>query len=70
MVDENVDELQAVLIDFGQAVDVRHPEAPLLLERDIDRVQLFFTRVGGADVMTMDESLRFVTREEHTERTL
>lgn len=39
-------ELQPVLIDFGQAVDIRHPEALGLLERDMERVQSFFSRVG------------------------
>lgn len=30
--DNDKDEMQAVLIDFGQAVDIRHPEAQELLE--------------------------------------
>ena len=40
------DELQVALIDFGQAVDHRHPEAEALLQRDITRVKQFFDRMG------------------------
>ena len=56
---ETDDELQAVLIDFGQAVDIRHPEAPSLLLRDIERVDSFFKRVGVA-VIGIEESLKFI----------
>lgn len=38
------DALQVALIDFGQAVDLRHPEAVELLRRDITRVKEFFDR--------------------------
>ena len=64
---ENVDrkienehaELQAVLVDFGQAVDVRHPQAHDLLKRDLERVTSFFSR-QGVEAMTAAEALRFV----------
>lgn len=56
---ETDDELQAVLIDFGQAVDIRHPDSSNLLLRDIERVDSFFKRVGVA-VMGIDESLRYI----------
>lgn len=50
------EDLQIVLIDFGQAVDTRHPEATLLLERDLNRVLTFFT-MQGIDVPTLDEAM-------------
>lgn len=40
------DSLQIVLIDFGQAVDLRHPEADQLLQRDVSRVKHFYDRMG------------------------
>jgi serine/threonine-protein kinase RIO1 len=52
-------EIQAVLIDFGQSVDVRHPESESLLERDIDRVHSFFRRQGVA-TMSSPEAFDFV----------
>jgi serine/threonine-protein kinase RIO1 len=55
----DVQEMQAVLIDFGQAVDVRHPESEALLERDIDRVQSFFRRQGIV-TMSSPESFDFI----------
>ena len=50
------EDLQIVLIDFGQAVDTRHPEATLLLERDLDRILTFFT-MQGIDVPALDEAM-------------
>lgn len=50
------EDLQIVLIDFGQAVDTRHPESTLLLERDLNRVLTFFT-MQGIDVPTLDEAM-------------
>ena len=38
-------ELLAILIDFGQAVDVQHPEVEALLRRELVHVHAFFTRV-------------------------
>mmetsp|Transcript_16905 Transcript_16905/g.38923 ORF Transcript_16905/g.38923 Transcript_16905/m.38923 type:complete len:621 (+) Transcript_16905:390-2252(+) len=58
-IEDSQTDLQAVLIDFGQSVDVRHPEATPLLERDIDRVRTFFTR-QGIKTMTTAEAMDFV----------
>ena len=58
-----VDELQAVFIDFGQSIDVRHPEALELLERDMDRVQAYFKKVG-IDVMPKGDALGLVIGSE------
>lgn len=40
------DSLQICLIDFGQAVDIRHPEAEELLRRDVTRVKQFYDKMG------------------------
>jgi serine/threonine-protein kinase RIO1 len=53
------EDLQAVLIDFGQAVDTRHPEATVLLERDLDRILTFFV-LKGIDVPTLEEAVYLV----------
>lgn len=45
-IENEMEEVQAVLIDFGQAVDVRHPESANLLHRDLDRIESFFQRQG------------------------
>jgi hypothetical protein len=42
----NEDELQAVLIDFGQAVEINHPMAMELLERDLEQIRTFFEKQG------------------------
>ena len=52
-------EVRAVLIDFGQAVDVRDELADSLLERDIERVLAFFAK-QGVNVITKDEALAFI----------
>lgn len=44
--DGEEDSLRIALIDFGQAVDLRHPDATTLLERDLSRVKHFFDRMG------------------------
>ena len=59
-------DLQAVLIDFGQAVDPRHQDSRALLERDLDRVSSFFARQGIA-TMPLDQAVRFVVELEHYE---
>jgi serine/threonine-protein kinase RIO1 len=61
VVDEQ--ELQAVLIDFGQAVEFRHPDAEHLLRRDLSRVNAFFVR-QGVEVMPEDEAYLFCTLPE------
>lgn len=55
-------DFQAVLIDFGQAVTARHPAADGLLQRDLDRVNSFFSR-QGLDTKTPTDALRFVTEQ-------
>ena len=57
------DEMQAVLIDFGQTVDVMHPDALMLLQRDLERVNSFFAR-QDIGVLTPEQSLSYVIDEE------
>lgn len=57
------DELQAVLIDFGQAVDWRHPSAMDLLNRDLSKVRDFFMK-KGVKTLTLHLALEFVTAPE------
>jgi len=45
LVDDD-DALQIVLIDFGQAVDTRHPDSDDLLRRDVTRVKEFYDKMG------------------------
>ena len=63
MVEDKEMDLQIVLIDFGQAVEIRHPEAQSLLERDLARVRTFFGK-QGAKTLSVQESLEFVTTSE------
>ena len=62
-IENEQEEVQAVLIDFGQAVDPRHPEANNLLKRDLDRVLLFFQR-QGIKTMSIDDAMAFVLNED------
>jgi RIO kinase 1 len=39
-------DITPVLIDFAQAVDVRHPEAERFLARDVGQVLTFFAKQG------------------------
>ena len=57
---ESDEDLQTVLIDFGQAVDVRHPKAEELLKRDLSRVSQFFSKQGVATAMSLEDALEFV----------
>ena len=57
------DELQAVLIDFGQAVDWRHPSAMDLLNRDLSKVREFFIK-NGVKTLALHLALEFVTAPE------
>ncbi len=54
------DDLQTVLIDFGQAVEVRHPKAKELLKRDLARVKEFFSKQGVKKTMPLEDALNFV----------
>jgi RIO kinase 1 len=58
-VEDTTNDLQAVLIDFGQAVDLRHPEAMNLLRRDLDRVRAFFKK-QGVKTLDLEEAVEFV----------
>lgn len=62
-VENREEDLQAVLIDFGQAVDTRHPDAVILLQRDLDRIKSFFTK-QGVETMGAEEALTFVVEQE------
>jgi serine/threonine-protein kinase RIO1 len=53
-VEDTSNDLQAVLIDFGQAVDLRHPESMNLLRRDLERVRVFFNKEGVKTLGTED----------------
>jgi RIO kinase 1 len=55
--------LQAVLIDFGQAVDWRHPSAMELLDRDLAQVREFFIK-KGVKTLALNMALEFVTAPE------
>jgi RIO-like serine/threonine protein kinase len=58
-VEDASNELQAVLIDFGQAVDIRHPEASSLLFRDLTRIRTFFVK-QGVKTLNIDDATQFV----------
>ena len=58
-IEDPKNDLQAVLIDFGQAVDIRHPESRSLLERDVDRVTSFFRR-QGVETKSLSEEVALV----------
>lgn len=53
--------LQVVLIDFGQAVDVQHPDAKKLLQRDLTRVKEFFEKKSAVATMSIEVAEEFVT---------
>ena len=61
-IEDASNELQAVIIDFGQAVDLRHPEAKSLLFRDLTRIRTFFVK-QGVKTLNIDEATEFVTDE-------
>jgi serine/threonine-protein kinase RIO1 len=52
-------ELQIALIDFGQAVHISHPSAAMYLERDLIRLQQFFSACT-AQVLNLDDSRNFI----------
>lgn len=57
--EEAKDDLQIVLIDFGQAVERNHPSALDLLERDLSLVNSFFDK-QGIKTLPSDQCLDFV----------
>ena len=54
------DELQVVLIDFGQAVDVGHLNATEFLQRDLVTVTQFFANQQGITTLTAENAEQFV----------
>ncbi len=58
---KDMDELHIVFIDFGQAVDHKHPGALDLLNRDIERVNKFFA-TQGVEVIADNELMHMITR--------
>ncbi len=60
--EEAKDSLQIVLIDFGQAVQVRHPSAGDLLRRDLTIVKSFFHNQGIA-TLSVNDSEQFVLKD-------
>lgn len=60
--EEIKDSLQIVLIDFGQAVEIKHPSARDLLRRDLTMVKSFFDKQGITTLST-DETEEFVLKE-------
>lgn len=67
-VEDAANDLQAVLIDFGQSVDLRHPEAMNLLRRDLDRVRAFFSN-QGVKTLGLEDAIEFVVDDFSTEDT-
>eukprot|EP00566_Odontella_aurita_P001288 CAMPEP_0113566124 /NCGR_PEP_ID=MMETSP0015_2-20120614/22555_1 /TAXON_ID=2838 /ORGANISM="Odontella" /LENGTH=882 /DNA_ID=CAMNT_0000468391 /DNA_START=39 /DNA_END=2688 /DNA_ORIENTATION=- /assembly_acc=CAM_ASM_000160 len=55
----DLEDLQAALIDLGQAVDVCHPRADELLTRDLMMIRAFFVR-QGIKPLEEEEALQFV----------
>ena len=60
--EEDDDSLQIALIDFGQAVDFRHPSADELLHRDLLRVKQFFHKIG-VKTINLEASIHYVKTE-------
>ena len=54
--------LTIALIDFGQAVELKHPESHSLLCRDLHRVKIFFNQRCKIDTLPLDDAVEFITR--------
>lgn len=50
----------AVLIDFGQTVDSKHPDAMDLLRRDVQNVRHFFVK-QGIRTQSVDDAMKYIT---------
>jgi serine/threonine-protein kinase RIO1 len=48
------------MIDFGQAVDLRHPNAMMFLKRDVNNILQYFSKHYGIE-KDLDSTLRHVT---------
>lgn len=55
----NVEGLEIVLIDFGQAVEHQHPSAKSLLERDLSMVRRFFVK-QSISVLSDTDAMKFI----------
>ena len=60
------EDVQIVLIDFGQAVERNHPSALDLLRRDISHVREFFVK-KGIDVMSIHDTEKVIVIEPEIE---
>mmetsp|Transcript_23614 Transcript_23614/g.34846 ORF Transcript_23614/g.34846 Transcript_23614/m.34846 type:complete len:597 (-) Transcript_23614:1527-3317(-) len=65
--DQDDNALQVVLIDFGQAVNVHHPDAKKLLQRDLTRIKEFFEKMSAIATMSIDVAEEFVTMNDDEE---
>eukprot|EP01083_Nonionella_stella_P234751 826104_1 len=59
---EASDDLQIVLIDFGQAVERNHHDAMKYLRRDLSLVRAFFTK-QNINTLSNEECEKFIVRE-------
>ena len=59
---ESKDALQIVLIDFGQAVEKRHPCAGDFLRRDLLMIKLFFDK-QEIKTLSLDDAEKFVLKK-------
>jgi serine/threonine-protein kinase RIO1 len=50
----------AILIDFGQTVDSKHPDAMELLRRDVQTIRQFFVR-QGVRTPSVDDVMKYIT---------
>ena len=50
----------AVLIDFGQTVDSKHPDAMDLLRRDVTNLRQFFVK-QGVRTPSIDDAIQYIT---------
>jgi RIO kinase 1 len=51
---------EIMLLDFGSAVDIRHPHSKQFLVRDIENINRFFTK-RGIDVIDTDLLIEKIT---------
>lgn len=51
---------QAVLIDFGQTVDSKHPDAMQMLKNDIQTIRHFFVK-QGLRTQSVDDAVHYIT---------
>jgi serine/threonine-protein kinase RIO1 len=60
LISDDENPVQAVFIDFAHAVDINHPQATALLERDVDQVRKFFVK-KGITTLGRKMAMEFVT---------